>query len=456
MRIRSGQSGNEHYSLPSKDDDMVATTLNGISSANNSLGAGIDIMTGTEVGSDRTFSSVDEVSVDRYSFGPAHEEFSSGRVLAVGAPEAAPPVLSQTGTDGADTLTGGDGRDRLRGLGGDDVLIGNAGDDTLDGGTGSDSMRGGAGNDTYFVDSANDRLEEGANAGTDTVRTTLTNYTLGANFEVLRFEGTSAAVGVGNVLANTLFGTSAGDTLDGLDGNDRLVGGAGDDVLIGGAGDDTLDGGAGSDRLEGGAGNDTYVVDSFDDRVTEAPNAGIDTVRTTLGNYTLGANIETLRLEGDASAFGVGNALANTIIGTSSADTLQSLAGDDRLIGGGGNDVLIGGSGRDVLEGGDGADRFQFFTGESTLAAPDRIRDFDVDSGDTIDLSAGFGNLDFIGADAFSGTGAGEVRYAQRGGSTFVYGDVDGDGGADFTIALDGLKALTDNDFLLAGSGAVV
>ena len=37
----------------------------------------------------------------------------------------------------------------------------------------------------------------------------------------------------------------------------------------------------------GGAGNDTYIVDNAGDVVSELAGQGIDTVRTTLANYTL-------------------------------------------------------------------------------------------------------------------------------------------------------------------------
>src|SRR3981081_2729141 len=63
------------------------------------------------------------------------------------------------------------------------VITGGAGNDTLDGGTGADSMIGGAGNDPYIVDNAGDVVTENAGGGTDTVKTNLSSYTLGANLE---------------------------------------------------------------------------------------------------------------------------------------------------------------------------------------------------------------------------------------------------------------------------------
>jgi len=53
-----------------------------------------------------------------------------------------------------------------------------------------------------------------------------------------------------------------------------------------------------------------------------------------------------------------------------------------------------------------------------------------------------------VGAGAFTGT-AGELRAEQIDGNTFVQGDTNGDGIADFVIRVDGLQALTGSDFIL-------
>ena len=170
------------------------------------------------------------------------------------------------------TLNGGDGNDVLNGGVGNDVLNGGAGNDILNGGTGADVMAGGTGNDVYYVDNVNDTVTENPNEGTDTVKTTLSAYTLGPNVENLTFIGTGSFAGTGNALNNTIVGSTGNDTLNG------------------GAGNDTLNGGAGADTMAGGPGNDTYYVDNPGDVVNEAAGAGTDTVRTTLLSKTLGAN----------------------------------------------------------------------------------------------------------------------------------------------------------------------
>lgn len=263
--------------------------------------------------------------------------------------------------------------------------------------------------------------------------------------------GVATATQMGTAGADTLIGTAGRDQLVGLDGNDRLRGFAGDDVLVGGAGDDTLEGGTGDDRMTGGTGNDTYFVDSTGDVVVELAGEGTDTVKTTLTSYTLGDNVETLQFETTVASSGTGNALNNTLFGGSGNDNLSGLAGDDRLVGGLGDDVLTGGTGRDPLEGGAGAGRFVFATGDfAMIAKPDTIKDFDVNSGDVIDL-VGAGATSFIGFGAFTHS-AGEVRAQIVGAYTFVYGDGDGDGVADFAIQLSGAQALQADDFILAGS----
>ena len=191
-----------------------------------------------------------------------------------------PPVIAHNnvvlnGGNGIDILNGGLGNDVLNGGGGNDTLNGGAGNDILNGGLGADVMVGGAGNDIYVVDNNSDVVTEGLNGGTDTVQTTLHNYTLTNNVENLVFTGTGAFTGRGNAIANTITGGSGNDFLYGMGGNNTLYGGAGNDALDGGDGADNLQGGAGNDKLTGGAGNDRLEGGQGDDIMTGG--AGNDT-----------------------------------------------------------------------------------------------------------------------------------------------------------------------------------
>lgn len=116
------------------------------------------------------------------------------------------------GTAAADTLVG---------TANQDVIYAGGGNDAIDGGAGADYMDGGAGNDGYTVDNAGDVVVEGANAGTDTVTSSIT-YLLGANIENLTLSGAAAINGTGNALNNVLVGNAGVNTLTGDAGADTF------------------------------------------------------------------------------------------------------------------------------------------------------------------------------------------------------------------------------------------
>ena len=150
---------------------------------------------------------------------------------------------------------------------------------------------------------------------------------------------------------------------------DSIFGKAGNDILSGLGGSDYLDGGTGSDDMFGGADNDTYVVDSWNDKVTENFNQGIDTVisSVTFGlGYRLGENQENLKLSGNAYE-GYGNALNNTITGNAVGNWIDGEAGNDYIAGAGGNDNLYGEAGNDTLIGGFGDDNLYGDSGNDIL-----------------------------------------------------------------------------------------
>jgi Ca2+-binding RTX toxin-like protein len=124
-------------------------------------------------------------------------------------------------------------------------VISGSGNDTLTGGEGANGLAGGAGDDTYITDGS-DTLSESANAGLDTVHSTVT-FTLANNFENLTLTGAGNVNGTGN---------GANNVITGNDGHNRLLGGAGLDTLAGGKGEDVLLGGGGKDIMARGDGND--------------------------------------------------------------------------------------------------------------------------------------------------------------------------------------------------------
>ncbi|WP_276544470.1 DUF4347 domain-containing protein [Pseudomonas laurylsulfatiphila] len=330
------------------------------------------------------------------------------------------------------------------------TLTGNATANTLNGGAGADTLAGGLGNDTYVVDNALDVVSETSALASeiDTVQSSAT-WTLGANLERLVLTGAAAINGTGNALNNTLTGNATANTLNGGAGADTLAGGLGNDTyvvdnaldvvsetstlaseidtvqssatwtlganleklvltgdaaingtgnalnntLTGNATANTLNGGAGADTLVGGLGNDNYVVDNALDVVSEtsALASEIDTVQSSV-SWTLGANLENLRLLATGIANATGNSLNNVIYagtgnnildGSTGIDTasyayaasaigaslatnaaqatggsgLDTLLNFENLTGSNYNDTLIGNQLANVLNGGTGADR---------------------------------------------------------------------------------------------------
>ncbi len=342
------------------------------------------------------------------------------------------------------------------------ILVGLGGDDNLTGGLGKDTLIGGGGNDIYYVERNDEVISEtNPNAATGGIDSVFYSgdgtFFLGANLERLRLTNTTFTVnGIGNGLDNEITGSTTDNTLVGYGGNDVLNGGAGNDILL------------------GGVGNDTYIVDAAGDVTFESANAGIDTIMSAV-TRKLGANFEKLTLTGLDAVNGTGNKLANVVVGNAAQnslaggggnDKLKGDAGQDTLLGGSGNDTLTGGIGRDFLTGGSGKDRFDFNSASEigkTASTRDIIRDF-VHGTDKIDLAtidangsaSGNGKFKFVASESAAFTDVrGQLIWDQKNNSgsandkTIVSGDINGDGRADFTIELTGLKALTAGDFVL-------
>ncbi|MGB3335976.1 MAG: hypothetical protein WBA73_02245 [Devosia sp.] len=246
-----------------------------------------------------------------------------------------------------------------------------------------------------------------------------------------------------------------------------LYGNAGTNRLVGNWSSDYLDGGAGADRLEGGYGNDRYIVDDASDVIIELAGRGADTVETTV-SYTLaaGVSVETIRSEGIANEIRLeGNEFAQVILGNFFArNYLVGGGGDDSLHGSHYQDVLHGGLGRDVMWGSGGGDRYVYLSaaesgtggGRDVIAnwqenvdiwGIDDLIDFSQFDANT--LLAGWQGLTFVGEGAATRTvGAGQLKYYQVHGNTYLVASVDGDDQADFQVEITGLHDLTADHFI--------
>ncbi|TCS16119.1 M10 family metallopeptidase C-terminal domain-containing protein [Caulobacter sp. BK020] len=402
-----------------------------------------------------------------------------------------------TGSSGGDTLTGGSGADIISGADGADSIRGGGGGDTLTGGAGVDTFLYGAGDSTSahwdtITDFATgqDKLDISAvDAGTVSIAR------FGSSTFV--YYGSGASAGVVEVSGDIKFtdlivsGAVHGYTLYAGSGVETLTGSAGPDVLVGGSGSTTLNGGGGADILYGGTGNDTFqytaisqsnfagydVIFGFDSGHDKVDISAIDGGKITIARYE-GTTFIYSAPDGGGNSQAVvavsGTSLKATDLVTSGgasqafvlvgdgashsvADTLTGAAGNDILYGLDGNDILTGAGGADFLLGGAGADTFVYTSaGESSPFATDLIFDFSTAQGDKLDLTGIDANSGTAANDAFSvvtafSGAAGQVTIAAPDSSGYyhVSGDVNGDGVADFVIALNVTGTLTSADILL-------
>lgn len=397
------------------------------------------------------------------------------------------------GDDSLDLLFGSPFNDKIKGLGGDDVIYAGDGDDTVHGGSGSDFIGGGAGEDRLFGGGGGDLFRPytgggfiNGGGGIDRVSFAPAPFdeapTLGISISLDVKGRQDTAYGTYKLVnVEYLSGTAFADELEGNKDDNWLLGGGGDDSYFGLGGDDLITVGTGNQTVDGGSGIDT--VDLFGNGTISGPVAvslalqGV--VQATGQNTLLMTNVENLS-GSDFDDLLIGDEQANTLAGSFGADNLLGGAGDDALYGDGVigpdgstfaggpiglleelpegfDDVLIGGAGADLLVGGGGADIFGFeATSDSRPDQADTIVDFDASEGDVIDLSAidavavtlGDDVFTFIGNDAFSGE-AGELRSVIDGDTTYLFGDVTGDGLADFEVVLAGAVPLDASDFVL-------
>jgi Ca2+-binding RTX toxin-like protein len=405
-----------------------------------------------------------------------------------------------TGTAANDSLVGTSGDDEIYGVQGDDTLDGGEGNDILDGGEGADQMTGGDGDDLYYVDNAGDVVVEAEWGGWDEIRLSGASLDLtGSYVEAVVVSYTGGATVIGGDGLNWIDGGSGNDWYEGRGGDDILSSNFGDDHLDGGDGNDEMDGGMGNDTMIGGNGNDIFHVQQSGDVVTEAANAGIDTVILSLSTYTIPANVENVDARyatGGGSISITGNALNNfinmgfgavTVYGGAGIDTvsyfsngavtidlanysfggaaaddylngIENVTGsssDDELRGNGSANILDGGLGADLLVGRNGSDIYYVDNAGDVVTevaggGTDEVRVSNLSSytlPDYVEKVTSLTNLAFTGTgnalvNEMNGTSAVDTFYAGAGADT-----LNGNGGNDI------LYGEGDHDILNGGSG---
>ncbi len=316
-------------------------------------------------------------------------------------------IFGESGMDvlhggaGNDVIYGGDDADFLYGDGGNDYLIGETGDDVLFGGTGFDEYRANAGDtiqDVYestnaggkilLTDKNNLQIKGGTREfGTETWRDRTNGITY-TRYGSDLWADYSGVNGNSRVVVDNYFELASAGYTNGTysylgitleqkrNGGNTYIGTNGADVLEGSKGDDILNGLLGRDTLIGGAGDDIYYVQAerqdywvARDNVVEVAGEGTDWVYLMAGSFIiLPDNVENLVMLDSVDRLrypyeydynwpvGVGNNMANIIIGQAGTDSLHGMDGDDYIDGSAGHDLINGGDGNDILIGGDGDD----------------------------------------------------------------------------------------------------
>lgn len=376
--------------------------------------------------------------------------------------------------------------DIIAGLGGNDTLNGGGGGDTISGGTGADNIddegfgrkpvansgnliHGDGGNDA--IDIYVPGLVSGANPasnvvygddGDDFIR-------LGYYHSELRPKPPGGSSPVGESVAHGGEGNDfitsyvPGDSirLDLTQASVALYGEAGNDELRATSWDPNYDGSYrgtdNADALYGGPGNDVLWVFETKDAVIERPGEGNDTVVAFEMDYTLPAYVEQLVMAYSIPDYplkgwaGTGNAMANTIFGSSL---------DERLDGAGGNDTIYGDQyaqayfpqARDTIHGGPGDDTIYGGTGnaEDSWDAGDKL--YGDDGNDEL-----FGEF---GSDRLFG-GAGDDKLWGQAGDDYIYGEAGSDrigGGSGYDRIFGGagddvISGIGGRDDLTGGPG---
>lgn len=208
-----------------------------------------------------------------------------------------------TGSNFADVLGGDAQANVLNGGAGNDTLVGRDGDDRLIGGTGDDVMDGGNGVDTADY--------SGASAAVGvSLATAVAQNTVGAGIDTL----TNMENLIGSSFADTLTGNAGNNAISGGAGNDTIFAGAGNDNVNGGSGNDVIRGDQGNDMLLGGGNNDRFDWAAIAFNTADVVAGGVDSVSDFNAGDMLdfSASLEMLLMVNGTSLAG---SLGNVVLG---------------------------------------------------------------------------------------------------------------------------------------------
>ena len=301
----------------------------------------------------------------------------------------------------------------LDGAGGVDTLINVA---QLLGGTGADQFFGGGsgvGNmgllSETFVSSAGNDVYNGGVLYNEGLLTSVSGQWHFASRDAVDYSSSTQSINVD---------LSKGTATDGLGGTDTLINinviyaGSGADTLIGGSDADILDGGAGADYIDGGAGADTA-------RYLQSP-AGI------VANLS-GAAITVAASSSSYSVTGLTGSLtvaASTVYdGYGTTDTLVNI------------EKIIGSKLNDYIRGSDTNTRPEVFFGQNG--------DDYIDGGAGVDLAGYQENALSLGG----------LTLSLAPGADGLVKVIDGRGGVDTLVNIEGFSATNANDTLIGYSG---
>lgn len=353
------------------------------------------------------------------------------------------------------------------------TLVGTNFDDFLDGAGGADRMVGRGGNDFYFVDNAEDVVDERGGYSTDidwvftsvNVNLQQSGRFLGEIENIVLLGTANISVIFANQLDNLIYGNSGNNSLSGAAGNDTIFGNDGTDTLTGGFGDDTLDGGSGDDNYDyrtlsstplglgtdtitDGQGNDDIYILRFSEiggALRSGTNLQLSLTQATvniMGHYANGGTVERLwaqREEPGQNTYNIatgsnGTNAADLMAGTNFNDTLSAGRGDDLVFANGGDDTIYGGSGHDIIHGGKGNDRL-------------------FGDGDADTVYGGFGEDTLVGGEGFDRLEGGfdSDLYDYRTSVTLLKHGEDtifDEGGSADMIRVDNLRDIISMDFI--------